>query len=80
MTRIRISHSWRTIPPTLGISPKLCAGAVTSITERRTEPLVRAAESGEPARGLWAPRCLFEGIVVLSPARRVRYAVRETAD
>jgi hypothetical protein len=28
----------RTIPPTLGISPKLGAGAVTSITERRTEP------------------------------------------
>jgi hypothetical protein len=58
----------RTIPPTLGISPKLCAGAVTSITERRTEPLVRAAEFGEPARGLLTPRRLFEGIVVVEAA------------
>jgi hypothetical protein len=60
----------RTIPPTVGILPKLCAGAVTSITERRTEPLVRAAESGEPARGLWAPRLLFEGTVAAVTDKR----------
>ena len=52
----------------LGISPKLYAGAVTSITERRTEPLVRAAESGEPARGFGSRAVYARGIAQMMRA------------